>query len=228
MSAVVYDTGAIEGNSLMNIHSAFLHNEMLQLDHLLRHVFVAETERQETMAREYEEASMRTGVDLDVWSWEISHELIPNLLSGAQLSMLMAYLEHQMTVLSRMLGPAENTKLHLKDIHGKGIQRAWTFLTQGHGMDLSAVDKYWQFLKKAALVRNRVIHAGHHVSPEDSSLNVYIESHEGLSLNTDGQVVIELHYLLKVLDSLRTVILYAHVQAGNLPDDTLKDLELDG
>lgn len=164
-------------------------------------------------------------VDLEssatVFTTDITHGSLPTLVRGGMLTMLIAYLEHSMMQLVRDLGPPKsNPDLSIKhtDSDDGKIGVAYVSLTAGHGIDLKKLDGFWEHLKLARRLRNKVVHDGQLIKETNMPMRVFVETQRGLSFSSSekNRVQIDAAFLNAVLGWITAFLSDVHFSAGKL------------
>lgn len=85
---------------------------------------------------------------------------------------IFAFLEHKLNEICRILSIKNKFKITLKDINGRGIYRAKTFMEKICNLDLPGKN-LWQKLKKINEIRNCLIHSNAEINKNNEELISY-------------------------------------------------------
>ena len=90
------------------------------------------------------------------------------MLKGSVLITIYNLTEHQLNNICHYFETKNISKIKLKDINGKGIEKSKTFLTKIVEIDFTSINSQWNFIKSLNLIRNNIVHNGS-ILPDDSS-----------------------------------------------------------
>jgi hypothetical protein len=131
----------------------------------------------------------------------------PEMHRSSLIISLYVFLEVQLNGLCNILGTSIQSKLKLEDFAGKGIERAFLFMSKVASFDLSKF-KLLPFLRGFNQLRNNLIHAnGILPTNEGGKVNVFVKESSGLDGVPDGRIRINAEFisdLIKKLDEFFT------------------------
>ena len=112
------------------------------------------------------------------------------------------FLEDQLNGLCQTLQESITTRLKLRDINGKGVERAFLFLSKVVGFDLGRISSK-SFVNNVNKLRNRIVHA-RGILPDDQkdSLNKFVERTKGLWGDPGRRVNIASEFIEDLIDQL--------------------------
>lgn len=136
-------------------------------------------------------------------SWELHCNQIkyPSIHRHAITVAIAAFVEAHLDGLCKSLQEYSGSRIRLKDIAGKGIDRSMTFLSRVAGLDLGALTMLAR-IKEVRDIRNLLVHAGGQL-PEEANNGVFriIDSSSGLRGSPGGIIQIEAEYINDVCNS---------------------------
>ena len=140
--------------------------------------------------REHPESQHHEIVDRHSHDLYLNQARFPDIHRTALIISLWCFLEGQLNGLCQLVGESTPSPLRLRDIAGKGVTRALTYLSKVAGFDLGAITQLG-FVKNANRLRNRLVHAGG-ILPGDpkDKLNHFVKDQGGLRGNPGECVVI--------------------------------------
>lgn len=143
---------------------------------------------------------------LDDQSWDLKEVFevhFPSLQRNSALITLFSFLEKELDSLCILFQKEKKLKLKLKDINGKGIDRATTYLMKVASLNFTKSTE-WNEVKSIQKIRNLIVHNGGSLENPDGSTKKheveYIESCKFLS--GEKEVLIQNGYLEYVLSSI--------------------------
>ena len=138
------------------------------------------------------------------------------------------FLENQLNRLCHIFSEGIESELKLKDLHGRGIERALLYLSKVVKVDLNTLSNELPFIKGLNQVRNIIVHSGG-ILPDDSNTKVHrfvvrtehIFGDPGRSINIQPgfiSYVIEMpfHFLKAWTSKFRSIF------RGTMPNKTFK------
>lgn len=125
------------------------------------------------------------------------------MLKGSVLITIYNLTEHQLNNICHYFETKNISKIKLKDINGKGIEKSKTFLTKIVEIDFTSINSQWNFIKSLNLIRNNIVHNGS-ILPDDSShkLNRIVESCPKLSGEPGRELIINDGFIQQTIDVL--------------------------
>ncbi|WP_236180345.1 hypothetical protein [Pseudomonas mosselii] len=155
------------------------------------------------LLKKYPEDKHEDIVDSYAWDLHLNQSKYPALHRASLLITLFSFLEHQLNSLAEIMYESVGGDLKLNDINGRGIERAFLFLSKVAGVDLSSFGGEIPFIKGVNLVRNVVVHSGG-VLPSDPQAKVhkFISQTAGLSGVETGYVSIHSDFIPKFISLL--------------------------
>ncbi|HDY85312.1 MAG TPA: hypothetical protein ENI26_07970 [Methylophaga aminisulfidivorans] len=94
------------------------------------------------------------------YAWEQYQTVTPEFHRESLLISLYNFLEHQMNTLCEKLAVSIDSKIELRDLNGKGVERAKLYLTKMVGIDFNKVEMEWSHIQDINKVRNCIVHNG--------------------------------------------------------------------
>ncbi len=79
------------------------------------------------------------------------------------------FFENQLNGLCQILSGCVESKVELKHLNGKGIERARLYLTKVVDFDLSNLNPEWSYIKSVNELRNQIVHNGGLLPPRSRS-----------------------------------------------------------
>lgn len=149
---------------------------------------VLQRELEEILAK-YPEADHDDIIDSHSWELHLNQMKFPGIHRESILITIYNYLESELNDICRIISDSIDSPLKLKDLHGKGIERAQVYLSKVAGFDFSAFSPELPYLKKVNLLRNQVVHNGGRL-PEGANqeLNVFVQTNTNL-IGSPGDMV---------------------------------------
>lgn len=124
-------------------------------------------------------------------SWELhkSQYKYPSIHRESLVITIYNFLEDQLTELCEIISEGIASKIKLKDLSDKGVERALKYLTKVGGLDLSKVGRELPYIKSVNQLRNQIVHNGGYL-PDDPShkLNEFVSRTSTLSGNPGGHI----------------------------------------
>jgi len=129
----------------------------------------------------------------------------PSLLRSSAIITIYNLIEQYLDETCHHLESIGISKIQLKDINGKGIERAKTYLTKVVGIEFKTFNNQWCFIKNLNLIRNHIVHNGS-ILPEDKShkLSKFVESHHELSGKPGEELIVNKGFIHYSIDQLST------------------------
>jgi len=156
------------------------------------------------------------------FGWELSSSQsdFPSLLRSSAIITIYNLIEQYLDEICHHFGSRGISKIQLKDINGKGIERAKTYLTKVVGIEFKTFNSQWSFIKKLNLIRNYIVHSGS-ILPKDENhkLNKFVESHHELTGKPGEELIVNkgfIHYSIDELSSFFEKLFFAIMEKNHL------------
>ncbi len=121
-------------------------------------------------------------VDNYAWDLHQNQVLFPSMHRESMFITLYNFLEHNINAICNEIGKELRSAVQLKDIHGKGLERAFLFLKLVPGFEFKNINDEMSFIKNANRLRNVVVHNGGVLpSNEKEKVNLFVQSQASLS-----------------------------------------------
>lgn len=132
-----------------------------------------------------------------------SQSAFPELLKNSLLITIYSLTEIHLSEICRFFERKNISKIKLKDLNGKGIEKSKKFLTKIAEIDFSSINSQWNFLKSLNLIRNNLVHNGS-ILPKDADhkLNRIVESCPKLSGDPGKCLIINDGFIQLTIDGL--------------------------
>ena len=166
---------------------------------------VHEEEHEEGNFYHYEVVEECEGLDSQTFSFEsVFEEHFPRLQRSSALITLCSFFEHSLIRLCNDLQKEYSIELTIKDIKGKGIESAKTYLTKVIGVKLDNAKNVYSEIKNIQNIRNQFVHNDGKITGE---ITTYVNTNKYLSgvgiLNIDFGF---LHYTLTLYKNFFEII----------------------
>ena len=118
------------------------------------------------------------------YAWDIHkyQDVFPLLHREAMFLTVYNYFEHFLTKLCEWIGDEIKSRIRLRDLQGRGVERAFLFLKLVPEFEFSRIPAVVLDLRGANLLRNVIVHAGSVLPVElNDRLNQFVTSHPHLS-----------------------------------------------
>lgn len=146
--------------------------------------------------------AIHRGLDSETWNLEsIFVEHFPNLQRLSSLITLYSFLESELNNLCDLLIEENAYKITLKDLNGKGINRAVKFLKKIEGLSINTNSKNWNEITRIRELRNLIVHNNGILSDKEQP---YVNSNKFLKGNIGDEVTILEGFLARVLSVFTT------------------------
>ena len=176
----------------------------------------------EEILKKYPEKSHDYIVDNYQWDLHLNQYKYPDLHRESLVISLYNFLENQLNRLCHIFSEGIESELKLKDLHGRGIERALLYLSKVVKVDLNTLSNELPFIKGLNQVRNIIVHSGG-ILPDDSNTKVHrfvvrtehIFGDPGRSINIQpGFISYVIEMLISFFKSL-DVEVQKHIQGYN-------------
>jgi len=138
----------------------------------------------------YPETNHEEIVDSYSWDLHLNQQKYPSLHRESLIITIFNFLEHELNSLCEKLYESTDSSLKLRDINGKGVERAQLFLTKVAKIDFSAFGSELSVIKGVNLVRNLIVHNGGLLSGNsDAKVNKFVSSSEHL-FGSEGHCIV--------------------------------------
>jgi hypothetical protein len=155
----------------------------------------------------YPDADHDEIVESHGWDLHLNQIKYPDIHRTALVVAIYIFIEDQLNGLCQTLQESIGTRLRLKDINGKGVERSFLFLSKVVGFDLSRISSK-PFVTNVNKLRNKIVHAGG-LLPDNDSLNEFVKRTNGLWGNPGGRVNIASEFIENLIDQL--IILFDEI-----------------
>ena len=156
----------------------------------------------QSILEKYPDADHDEIVESHGWDLHLNQIKYPDIHRTALVVAIYIFIEDQLNGLCHTLQESIATRLRLRDINGKGVERAFLFLSKVIGFDLSRISSK-AFVSNVNKLRNRIVHAGG-ILPDDpkDSLNKFAVRTNGLWGNPGGRVNIASEFIEDLIGQL--------------------------
>lgn len=159
------------------------------------------------------------GLDHITWVLEdIFKDHFPSLQRRSALITICTSFECELDELCNNFRERKNLKLSLKEITGKGVERASLYLEKVVGLDMKKETATWNEIKRIQRLRNWIVHQNAKSPERNSELEQYVACNPYLSVK-DDEIYISKGYLKDVIDSFCAY--FTEIAAANPSDDEL-------
>lgn len=145
------------------------------------------------------------GLDDETWDLDTIFEThFPNLQRRSALITVFSFLENELDELCRLCQEEQSLKIAIKDISGKGIERATTYLDKIVGINTGRSAPIWRELTSIQKVRNIIVHQNGKLGSIQGERNAEIDRFIGENPNLSGrdEVLILEGFLQQTLDKI--------------------------
>lgn len=127
--------------------------------------------------------------------------LFPQIQWRSEFLVIYSYFEHTLNRVCSEVQKKSNFKLQLKDIHGKGIERARTYLVKLANVDEPFKSKHWQRAKFLSKIRNEIAH-------NNSVIEYKIDEPKSLSAKIQNEQYIEIEKMFPNKEEAEILLSY--------------------
>lgn len=132
--------------------------------------------------------------------------LFPTLHRESVVVTLWSYLEHQISYICNQVSTEIASKIRLRDITGKGFERAFLFLKRVPQFDFSAISAEINFLRNTNKLRNVIVHSGGFLPEEKSeAVNRFVAAEESLGGKPGSLVQISPEFIRKCGENVKAL-----------------------
>lgn len=172
--------------------------------------------------KKYPEKSHDDIVESYSWDLHLNQYKYPRLHRESLIITIFNFLEYQLTSLCKIFHESVDSDLKLKDLHGKGVERALLFLFKVARINESAFGSELPVIKGVNQVRNVIVHNGGQL-PDDqgSKVNKFVSKTEHISGIEGENIIIHsdfigffIEVLLAFFEKLEHEV-QKHIQAYN-------------
>lgn len=134
--------------------------------------------------KKYPEEHHQDIVESRAWELHQNQYKFPKMHRESLIITIYNFLESELNQLCEIIAESIDSKIRLKNLHGKGINRALLYLSKVAEFEMSKMGSEISYIKKVNLLRNQIVHSGG-VLPEDTDhkLNIFVTQ----NLNLSGQ-----------------------------------------
>lgn len=156
----------------------------------------------ESILEKFPDADHHEVIESHGWDLHLNQSKYPEIHRTALVVATYIFLENQLNGLCQTLQESIATRLKLRDINGKGVERAFLFLSKVVGFDLGRISSK-SFVSNVNKLRNRIVHAGG-ILPDDQKddLNRFVEKTKGLWGDPGCRVNIASEFIEDLIDKL--------------------------
>lgn len=138
------------------------------------------------------------------WELHLNQSRYPDLHRDALVVSICAYIEDQLNGLCRILEESLKSKIGIRDLEGKGVSRALTFLSKVALFDLEK-SKTRAFVVNTYNLRNVLVHRGgtlYELSSDNKGLSKFVSENDGLTGKPGQKVRIDSSFVQTLLGKL--------------------------
>lgn len=142
-------------------------------------------------------------IEAHAWDLHLNQYKYPSIHRESLVITIYNFLEAQLNELCGIISECITSKIKLKDLNGKGIERTLLYLTKIGDFDLSKMGRELPYIKAVNQLRNRIVHNGGYL-PDDPSdkLNKFVSRTSALLGNPGGHVSINPDFIGEFIDVL--------------------------
>lgn len=169
-------------------------------------------------------------VDSYSWDLHLNQQKYPDIHRSSLIITVFNFFENHLNSLCEILTESVESEVRLKDLNGKGITRAFAYLTKVARLNLGTLGAERPFIVSVNSIRNIIVHNGG-LLPENPNDKIYkfIEKEIGISGRPECSVTIQydfisrfIHVLIDFFDKLDDEI-QAHIRRFNAKNNSQPD-----
>lgn len=127
----------------------------------------------------------------------------PNIHRESLIITIYNFLEDQLNQLCAIISESIISKIKLKDLHGRGIERAFLYLSKVANFDLSRMGREMPYIKNVNVLRNQIVHSGSHLPEKaEHKLNKFVSQNSNLSGSPGGPVSLSSEFISEFIEIL--------------------------
>ncbi|GMR17671.1 MAG: hypothetical protein BMS9Abin33_0064 [Gammaproteobacteria bacterium] len=142
---------------------------------------------------------------VESYSWELHQNQykFPNMHRESLIITIYNFLESELNQLCGIIAESIDRKIRLKDLHGKGINRALLYLSKVAEFEMSKMGSELPYIKNVNLLRNQIVHSGG-VLPDnaDHELNIFVMQNLNLSGQPGHSVTLDSEFIGEFIERL--------------------------
>ncbi len=127
----------------------------------------------------------------------------PNIHRKSLVITIYNFLEAQLKELCVIISESINSKIKLKDLHGKGIERIFLYLSKVAELDLSKMGREMPYIKNVNALRNQIVHCDGSLPKEaEHKLNKFVSQNSNLSGSPGDNVSLSSRFIIEFIELL--------------------------
>ncbi len=129
--------------------------------------------------------------------------MFPSIHRESLIITIFNFVEHQLNLLCNIINDSLETKIRLKDLQGKGFERAILYLKKIAHFDFSVMNSEYSYLKSVNQLRNIIVHNGN-VLPEESQHKIFefIKSNSNICGNVNQTTKIMSEFIDELIQKM--------------------------
>lgn len=153
--------------------------------------------------KEYSEEHHQDIIEGHSWNLHQNQYKYPNIHRESIIIAIYIFLEAQLNQLCDIISESINIKIKRKDLDGKGIEKAFLYLSKVADFDLSKMGREMPYIKNVNALRNHIVHSGGSL-PEtaDHKLNKFVSQNSNLSGSPGGCVSLNSDFIKEFIELL--------------------------
>ena len=153
--------------------------------------------------KKYPEEHHQDIIGSHLWELDQTQDKFPNTHRESLIITIYNFLESELNQLCGIIAESIDSKIRLKDLHGKGINRALLYLSKVAEFEMSKMGGELSYIKKVSLLRNQIVHNGG-VLPEkaDHELNIFVTQNINLSGQPEDSVSLSSEFIGELIEKL--------------------------
>lgn len=164
-------------------------------------------ELQEKVSKELEQAPEEHHEDIfhnNSWELHLAQYKYPSIHRESLVLTIYNFLEDQLNDLCETLAESIEHQVRLKDLNGRGTERAKLYLSRVAGFDLSKFGAEMGHINSVNQLRNQIVHSGSTLPEKaDDRLNRFVEKSPFLSGNPGERVAIDAGFVEELTEVLQ-------------------------
>ena len=123
------------------------------------------------------------------WELHLSQFKYPSIHRESLVIVIFNFLEDQLNKICEIISESIESKIKLKDLNDKGVERALKYLTKVGDFDLSRMGHELPYIKSVNQLRNQIVHNGGSLPVDPNhNLNEFVSRTSTLSGNPGGHI----------------------------------------
>ncbi len=137
------------------------------------------------------------------WELHLNQSKYPNIHRESLIITIYNFLESRLNQLCLIISESVNSKINLNDLQGKGIERAFLYLSKIADFDLSKMGCEMPYIKNVNVLRNQIVHNGG-LLPKDveHKLNKFVLKNSTLSGKPGNNVSLSYEFISEFIKLL--------------------------